>query len=206
MKNTIYNIEQKTDEWKELRKGKITASRFSELVWKRGDTLTETGKSYIKELLADKYNLNNEEERELYNEDIDRGNRLEPLCKEEYANTFNVDIKEVGFIEKNEYCGCSPDGLIGEDGLIECKAPKNKNFIKYILGEDNETYTWQCKYQMYITGRKWCDLVYYNLNFKKHFVIRRITLSEEDIKTIDKILAESIKYYKEYEKELKEYI
>lgn len=203
-----YNIDQKTDEWKELRKGKITASRFSELIWKRGDTLTETGKSYIKELIAEKYNLNNYKEKDIYNEDIERGEVLEPECRQEYADLNNVEINLVGFVERDEYTGCSPDGLIGEDGLIECKAPKNKNFIKYILGDekDYENYVWQCKYQMYITGRKWCDLCFYNKNFKKHLYIKRITLTEEDRNIIEKTLSESIKIYKEYEEQLKEYV
>lgn len=102
--------------------------------------------------------------------------------------------------------GCSPDGLVGEDGLLECKAPNNKNFISYVLGDINEDWLWQCKLQLYITKRKWCDLCLYNENYNKKTYIKRITLSEEDIKTIEVVLNKCIKTLEEYEVELKEYI
>lgn len=198
-------IKQKTNEWLELRKGKITASEFSDLVFKKGE-LTKTGISKLREIIADKYNLNNYTEKVFESVDIKRGNELEPKCRKEYERINNVVVEEVGFVEENKWLGCSPDGLVGEDGLLECKAPNNKNFISYVLGDINEDWLWQCKLQLYITKRKWCDLCLYNENYNKKTYIKRITLSEEDIKTIEVVLNKCIKTLEEYEVELKEYI
>lgn len=195
------DLEQKSQEWLDVRKGKITASKYPSFIFKTAKGLTQTGLSAINELVAEKYACNNYPEKELINYDIIRGNELEPICRQKYADETWQEVKEVGFIEKDEYCGCSPDGLVGEDGLLECKAPNNKNYVKYCL-EDNEDWINQCKYQLYITGRKWCDLTMYNPNFSKPLHITRVELTEEDKAEIEKILSAVIEKYKEIEEKL----
>jgi hypothetical protein len=72
-------------------------------------------------------------------------------------------VNQVGFVELNEFVGCSPDGLIGDDGLIEIKCPNTATHIEYIIdGELPKEYEKQVHSQLWITDRKWCDFVSYD--------------------------------------------
>lgn len=166
-------MEQGTEEWLEIRKGKATASHACEIgnCGKGLDT-------YILTLMSKYYSSG---EREYYtNADMDRGLELEELAANIYALEQDADLvvlEEVGFIEHNEFIGCSPDRLVDHDGLLEIKCPNDKNYFKYLmLGEKaiDSKYLWQMQMQMLITGRKYCDFMAYNPNFKTPFFIHRI--------------------------------
>ena len=91
-------------------------------------------------------------------------------------------VKEVGFIEYDEQVGVSPDGMIGEDGLVEIKCLNDLNHFKHILyGEANidSGHKWQMQMQMLVSGRKWCDYVLYNPNYKKSLLVYRIHEDKE---------------------------
>jgi len=154
-------------------------------------------KTYILEKLVDKYSS---AEKEIYsNEHMERGNELEGQARSLYWLETGKEVQEVGFCELDEYTGCSPDGMIGEKGLIEIKCPTDKNFLKLLIEKKiSSSYVWQMQMQMYVTGRKWCDFVAYCPNFEKSFYIERV---EADIEKFDKIkegLAEGRKLIKKY--------
>jgi len=173
MENNI----QGSDEWLEDRKGKLTASN--------AQAISANGKgleTYVYTLLSEKYSSNNEK---YTNEDMERGNELEAMARKLYELEKDVEIKEVGFIEMDEFSGASPDGLIGEDGLVEIKSPNDKNHFFIVSTEKIETkYIWQMQMQMLVTDRKWCDFVSFNPNFEKDLVIIRV---ERDEKKIEKL-------------------
>jgi exodeoxyribonuclease (lambda-induced) len=107
------------------------------------------------------------------------------MARKLYELEKDVEIKEVGFIEMDEFSGASPDGLIGEDGLVEIKSPNDKNHFFIVSTEKIETkYIWQMQMQMLVTDRKWCDFVSFNPNFEKELVIIRV---ERDEKKIEKL-------------------
>lgn len=164
----IHQCEQRTEEWFAVRAGKMTASN-AQAIAANGKGL----ETYIYSLLAEKFSKNKES---YTNDDIERGVELE-----EYARmTYEIErekVSLVGFIERNEYSGCSPDGLVGKDGGVEIKCPNDTNFFKMlVLGETGiETkYVWQVQMCLLITGRKWWDIVFYNQNFEKNLIIIRI--------------------------------
>jgi len=173
MENNI----QGSYEWLEDRKGKLTASN--------AQAISANGKgleTYVYTLLSEKYSSNNEK---YTNEDMERGNELEAMARKLYELEKDVEIKEVGFIEMDEFSGASPDGLIGEDGLVEIKSPNDKNHFFIVSTEKIETkYIWQMQMQMLVTDRKWCDFVSFNPNFEKELVIIRV---ERDEKKIEKL-------------------
>jgi exodeoxyribonuclease (lambda-induced) len=89
-------------------------------------------------------------------------------------------VTEVGYCQLDDYSGCSPDGFIGEDGLIEIKCPCDSVFVRYLYDKKvDPKYYAQMQMQMLVTGRKWCDYVVFNQNFEKSIVIKRIELDEE---------------------------
>jgi len=166
----IHEVEQGTPAWLELRKGKMTASHAT-AIGNCGAGL----KTYINELMSEYYSSG---EREYYtNKDMDRGNELEPLAAEMYEMENGVRAEKIGFVECNEFAGCSPDRLINDDGLLEIKCPDDKNYFKFLLeGEKaiKSDYIWQMQCQMFMTGRKYNIFLAYNPNFKKSMCAYRI--------------------------------
>ena len=174
-----YNIKQKSDEWLLLRKGKFTASH-AQAIGNAGAGLD----SLCVEIMCDATAIKSDA---YTNEDMERGNALEESARNAYIEFSEHDVREIGFVENNAYpnAGCSPDGLVGEDGLIEIKCPNNLNFFKLILEPKiKPEYMWQIQMQLLITGREWCDYVCYNENFEKKLVVIRVLPDAEMQKKI----------------------
>lgn len=171
----IHKVEQGTPEWLELRKGKMTASH-AQAIGNNGKGLD----SYIMQIMSE-YHSNAEKEH-YTNGDIERGLELEPQAREMYELETGKEVEQVGFIESDEYSGCSPDGLVGDDGGIEIKCLNDLNHYKMIVNGEKEIdskYKWQIQMNLLITGRKWWDYVGYNQNFKKSLLVFRITPDEK---------------------------
>ncbi len=185
------NIEQGSQEWLKLRLGIATASNFDSIVTSTGE-LSRSLPNYALEL-ASQFFIS--EPEEVYKSaDMLRGNELEPEAREVYQEyTFNF-VEQVSFIKKDDY-GYSPDGLIGEDGLIEIKCPNQVNHFKYICENKLPVqYIQQVQGGLFVSGRKWCDFISYHPNFQedKKLFIKRVYRDEEFIKKlkigIDKVI------------------
>ena len=165
----IHKMDQRSDEWFDIRKGKLTASN-AQAIGANGKGL----ETLVYQLLAEKYSNNKEH---YTNKDMERGIELEPLARDTYE-IEQSKVKEVGFIELDEFVGCSPDGLVSKDGGIEIKCPNDAGFFKLLVngrGAIESKYLWQVQMTLYITKRSWWDLVFYNPNFNQNILIFRIT-------------------------------
>ena len=153
-----HDIEQNTEEWLTLRLGKFTASTFSDLFMKKE---TAGYRKAIRKVAFER--LTGESPESFKNEWMDRGHELEPMAREAYElHTFN-SVDNGGFFEYSEWVGASPDGLIGDEGILEIKCPAPHTFIDYILSERLPSeYTYQVQGQLYVTKRKWCDFIAYH--------------------------------------------
>lgn len=176
----ILDVKQNTPEWIEARLCKFTASD-AQAIATAGiglDTL-------ILKKVAEK--LTGKATDGYINKDMERGHELEMEARNTYELETGNLVEEVGFCQLNEYIGCSPDGLIGEDGLIEIKCKADHVFVQAMLDHKPESsHLWQMQMQMYITNRKWCDYVVYNPNFPKPLIVIRV---DRDEKMIEKIKA-----------------
>ena len=171
----IINCEQGTPEWFEERKGIMTASH-AQAIGNAGKGLD----TYIHELMAEYYSSG--EKEQFSNKHTERGNELEPLARQVYELENGVDVQTVGFIKEGEYTGCSPDGLVGEDGGTEIKCPDDVEYLKYLLGERDaidSKYIWQVQMNLLLTKREWWDLIIYNPNFKRSMMIFKIVPDPE---------------------------
>jgi hypothetical protein len=129
--------------------------------------------TYIIELMAEYYS--NAVKESYTNEHIERGNMLEAQARAIYELETGNEVEQIGFVEYSDYVGCSPDGLVGEEGLIEIKCPSDKVYLEYLLdGKVDPKYEWQMQMQMLITGRCYCHYVVYNPNFEKSISINTI--------------------------------
>lgn len=177
----IFDIEQGTPEWFEIREEVMTASH-ADAIGNAGAGL----ETYIKEMMMEKYSTG--EKVDYKNEDMQRGTTNEPVARDIYSFMNNVEVKQVGFIKINKYVGCSPDGLVLEEGGWECKSLSDKVYFEYLLNPEKEPekkHKWQCQMCLKITGRKWWDLMYYNPNFKNSYKIWRIYPDQEMFNALD---------------------
>lgn len=193
----ILKNEQGTDEWLNDRKLHMTASNATAIA-SNGSGL----ETYIKKLVMENFCTNIEN---YTNADMERGNELEPLARDMYFLQTGNEVEEVGFVELSKYVGASPDGLVGKDGLLEIKSPRNNTHFDFILNEKIKSiYIWQMQMQMYVIDRKWCDFASYNPNFEKELVIKRVERNELAISKIktgiikgEEMIEKLIEQYKE---------
>ena len=190
----IHNFEQRTDEWYAIRRGKMSASN--------AETIIANGKgleTYIYNLMAEYYS--SAEKENYINADMQRGIDLEPEARLEFEFYTNLDVQEVGFIEYNDFIGVSPDGLVGDDGLIEIKCPNDSIYFKLLLSNNiKPEYIAQMQMQMYVTERQYCYFVSYNPNFEKSLYIKKISRDEEMIEKLKKGLERGTQLIKEIKK------
>lgn len=182
-----HKIDQNTDKWFELRCGKITASQFKD-VFSKPTTLGFQNLIYTKRAEI----RTGEVEETFSNEWMKRGHELEPIAREAYETETFSKVEDGGFWEHSSYIGASPDGLVGEDGLIEIKCPKASTMERYIDKQILPTiYKWQVHGQMLCSGRKWVDFVAFHPRYEL-FIIR-IERDEKLIKELEDKLTEVVK-------------
>ena len=179
---TIDAIEQRTDEWRQVRCGKITASRMNAVMntLKNGDSGAERRK-YIGELVCER--LTGEPTPHFQNAAMQHGTELEPIARQAYELETGNLVDEVGFYEHPTIpnAGASPDGLIGDDGLIEIKCPESYTHIETLrTGEIKQDYIYQMQWQMECTGRKWCDFVSFDNRLPEKLQIKIMRVFRDD--------------------------
>lgn len=127
---------------------------------------------------------------------IDWGNEYEEAAIIRYEELNNVKIQRVGFLAYSEMAGSSPDGLVGEDGVLEIKAPFNpKNHAQSLVTQTfyNTDHEWQVQGHLLVTGRNWCDFVTYDPRVQDEalqFNCIRVKRDEEKIEAIKDRLEE----------------
>lgn len=185
----IESIEQGSAEWLSLRLGKVTASRVKDvLVNARGEaTLSKTAETYMIELMCE---LLTGVSKPLFENDAMRwGTETEPQARAMYELKNNVDVKEVAFIKLNEFVGVSPDGLVGDDGLVEIKCPTTITQVRRAMSSDySEDYKAQIQMQLWVSNRQWCDFVSFDprLNVEASYLQCRVERDEKYIEEMSK--------------------
>lgn len=195
----ITNIEQGSDEWIALRFGWITASRFKDV---KAGGAGKTRKSYMYHIAAEA--LTGERAESYSNEYMEWGTLTEPQARAMYEFDSGVEVDEVSFIKLNDVnkIGCSPDGLVGDDGMVEFKCPKTTTQIETFLSEKMPTgHAAQVQGQLWVAQREWCDFVSFDprINGEASYFMQRQYRNEELIKEISEACFK-------FEDELKEMI
>lgn len=159
---------QGSDEWHQARCGLLTASEIK-LILTPTLKIAANAKerAHLWELAAQR--ISQYVEPQYISDSMLRGHDDEILARELYAKNF-APVEEVGFVTNDKWgfkLGCSPDGMVGDDGMIECKSRCQKYQIQticehYESGGIPEEYELQVQAAMLVTGRKWCDLVSYS--------------------------------------------
>jgi len=194
----IKNIEQGSDEWLQLRLGVATASNFDKIITAGGKQST-TLEKYALQLATD--TMLTAPESSYKNEAMIRGTELEPFAREAYQEeTFNIVEQITMFKSDCGNFGYSPDGLVGDDGLIEIKCPKATTHFQYIIDNKAPSDYWQqLQGGLWLSGRKWIDFVSYHPDFKtKQLFIIRVGRDEDYITKLAELANKVILLRNEY--------
>ena len=183
----ITSMEQGSQEWLDMRLGKVTASRMKDLLSNgRGGNPSKTAETYMIELIAER--LTGESKPFFENDAMRWGTETEPQARAMYELESGNDVEEVAFIIKDEYVGVSPDGLIGDYGMLEIKCPTTTTQLKRALSKSyHADYEAQIQAQLWVAERNWCDFVSFDprLDCGASFLIERVNRDDVFIEKMD---------------------
>jgi putative phage-type endonuclease len=186
-------IIQGSAEWLAIRLGKVTASRVADVVAKTKSGWGASRANYAAQLIAER--LTGTISESFINAAMAWGNEKEPDARRAYEWQADCEVVEIGFVPHPSLAmsGASPDGLIGDDGLVEIKCPNTATHIDTLLGQTAPAkYVTQMQWQMACTGRKWCDFVSYDprLPEEMSLFIRRVERDDKRIAELEEMVAE----------------
>ena len=154
----ILDIEQRSPEWFAIKAGKPSPSCFDQIITTKGER-SKSREKYLYKMAGEAVAGIREDGYTSFA--MQRGTEMEPEAKAMYELITGETVQEVGYV-KNDICGGSPDGLIGDDGLIEIKCPIITTHVEYLIkGKLPTTYFQQVQGYLYITGREWIDFMSY---------------------------------------------
>lgn len=187
------DVEQNTDEWFDLRAGKLTSSKMGVIMANFGKSFGEPAKKYAVNIAIEQI-TGNPIQSTFSNEHMERGHEQEPIARMLYERESFCKVTNGGFFQ-SDFIGCSPDGMVNNDGVIEIKsviAPVHFASIK--RNKVDPAYKWQCIANMKFTGSDWLDFISFCADFPvgKQLFIHRIESDDyaEEFKMINERVAE----------------
>lgn len=188
-------IEQGSPEWFAQRCGKATASKIADIIATTKSGPAASRKNYAAQLVAER--LTGAVEESYTNAAMQWGKDKEPEARAAYAFLYadGVEVVEAGFVDHPSIAmsGASPDGYVGDDGLVEIKCPNTATHIDTLLGKSVPgKYVTQMQWQMACTGRKWCDFVSFDPRLPSHLslFVKRVHRDDAEIKRLETEVAQ----------------
>jgi len=164
----IVDVEQGSAEWIKLRTGLVTASRVADVMAKIKSGEAAGRRNYRSEIVCEI--LTNRAADHYVSPAMEWGTFNEPFARAAYELEFDVNVDQIGFATHPSIkrFGASPDGLVGDDGLVEFKCPNTTTHIGWFLeGKVPEEHQAQMLAEMACTGRQWCDFVSFDPRLPK---------------------------------------
>lgn len=181
-------LEQRSPEWFAIRCGKVTASRIADLMARTRNGYSTSRANYRAQLVCER--LTGAVEPSYCNAAMQWGIDTEPQARDAYQVHALCTVEEIAFVNHPtiEMAGCSPDGLIGDDGLCEIKCPITATHIDTLLsGGVADKYVKQIQFQLACTERQWCDFVSFDPRLPEtmQLFVKRIERDDELIGEIE---------------------
>ena len=156
-------MEQRTPDWLAVRLGKATSSRIADIIARTKSGYSTSRANYAAQLVCERLSC---APAETYQSSaMVWGIEKEPEARRLYTFEKDAAVRPAGFLDHPtvKMSGASPDGLVGEDGLVEIKCPITATHIDTVLGRAIPgKYLTQMQWQLAVTGRRWCDFVSYD--------------------------------------------
>jgi len=195
-------VQQGTEEWHQLRLGKVTASRVADILAKTKTGPSASRQNYLIELALQRTTGIIQESYS--NAAMEWGTQTEPQARVAYEVNTNNFVDQVAFIDHPSiaWFGCSPDGLVSDRGLVEIKCPNSATHWEYFkFNRPPQKYVIQMQAQIACTGRDWCDFISFDPRMpdRSQLLIVRV---DRDEAFIEEMEAEVKKFLSEVEVEV----
>ena len=201
-------MDQRTDDWFLARLGKVTASKVKDVMAKgRGSAPSATRQNYMMQLLCER--LTGRREEGFTSAAMQRGNDLEPVARSAYEIDRDVMTVETGLIQppKIDGFGASPDGLVGERGMLEIKCPNTATHVFTMQsGRHDPQYEWQMFAQLACADRDWVDFVSFDdrMPGELQYFCARLERDERRIREMETEVKLFLEELAELEQEMRE--
>lgn len=166
----VIPVEQGSPEWLAARCGKVTGSRIEAVGAKlKNGTYGASRDSYMGQIIAER--LTGRPTDAFQSQAMAWGNEIEPMARAAYQFDRMIPVERVGFVLHPHIrdAGCSPDGLLGNDGMVQFKCPLTHTHISYLLaGGVPSDYQKQMQWEMACCERKWSDFVSFDPRMPAH--------------------------------------
>lgn len=175
------NAPQQTDAWLLERAGHATASCFDAVLAKIAKGEASTRRKYRMRLVTER--LTGLPTPSFKNASMEWGTQTEPFGRMAFEAATGLLAIEAPFRKHAmiQWCGCSPDGEIGDDGLLEIKCPDSTTHVEYLTaGVMPSDYVPQVQGQMWVTGRAWCDFVSFDPRLPANLQLFRVRVERDD--------------------------
>lgn len=195
-------MKQQTNEWYEARRGKLTASRFGDVVAKPSSKRhLQLVTDVVNEIIGVPCLLEDDDQPWFLH-----GRTYEAEARGTYEFERDVDVEEAGFIlhPKYDFIGASPDGLVGKDGCIEIKSRKSmRAYLASVAAGVEPIHIPQIQGNIWINEREWCDYISYfrnphTMDFRMH--VHRVY---RDDRYIERLEMACLSTWEEVQKKLK---
>ena len=182
-------MEQRSEEWFAARCGKVTASRVADIIARTKTGPSASRENYLAQLVCER--MTGKPAESYSNSAMAWGTEQEPFARAAYESAKDVLVEEVGFVPHPSFseAGASPDGIVGEFGLVEIKCPNTATHIQTLLEQKvPEKYITQMQWQMACTQRHWCDYVSFDPRMAEglQLFIKRIEFDPVFVGKLDK--------------------
>ena len=163
-----HDIQQNTDQWLDLRAGKVTGSAIGKIMANYGKPFGEPAKKLAINLAVERVTGKRVEGDHYTNSHMERGHQEEPIARMLYEDMFFVDVTNGGFYD-NGNTGCSPDGRVLNSGMVEIKSViPTTHYPTIKRGSYDPTYKWQYFFNIHESGVEWLDFVSYCSAYPKN--------------------------------------
>jgi putative phage-type endonuclease len=181
-------MQQRSPEWFMARAGKVTASRVQDILAKTKTGASASRGNYLAQLVAER--LTGQPAESLQTAAMQWGTEQESFARAAYEAATGVIVTDTGFVihPQIEQAGASPDGLVGDDGLVEIKCPNTATHIDTLINKTIPAkYHSQMQWQMTCTGRQWCDFVSFDPRMPEELrlFVKRIKADQDFISTTE---------------------
>lgn len=180
---------QRSAAWYAARAGKVTGSRVAEAVTRiKSGAWSASRERYMTDLMAER--LTGTCTEMFQSRAMEWGIYTEAEARNAYAFRYDTDVTEVGFIAHPTLAmaGCSPDGLVGLDGMIQIKCPNPSTHMALLLGEAvAPEHLIQVQWEMACAGRQWSDFVSYDPRLPEPYrlFVQRVNRSDEALAILE---------------------
>jgi hypothetical protein len=188
------DIAQNTEEWFIFRAGKLTSSKLGTIMANYPRAFGEPAKKYAVNIALEQIN-NKPIESDYKNDHMKRGHEQEPIAMAMYEDENFCDVLNGGFFDSKNI-GCSPDGLVDDDGVIEIKSViASVHYANVKRSKFDPAYKWQLIGNLVFTGRDWIDFISFCIDFPRDRQLYTFRIFKEDIQEEKKMLFLRIKQF-----------